>query len=433
MKKTNLLIMSDINNKTISRTRAYFIYLIIILMVANAIDAYTTIVNGMFPSKIAEEFLSGYSTNEQNFILALGASIATIGYYFVFINLYLADKIGRKKVLAFTILGLALTCFLMMLSTNYWQYVSFWILLYLFFQSDIWAIYINEESKKEKRAFYQFIIMIAGLSGALLCIILRSIFITETRSDWRAMLIFPIIAGIPLGIIILLTLKESSKYQQMKEEQSKIEKRSFKEDLKAIFQTENRKSYIALLFMSFIFGAATIWRNLFEKYIADIGTITQAQITIIFIWTLIGVLVAYLLNGFLADRIGRKPLMCIWSGLMPIGTFTWVIGAHDPQNAFLIVQIGFALMHIGFWGLLGILSLTTIEMLPTDRRGTGVGFRLLLFALGTTVGLLLSSIFILFFGLGTAFIVFMSAMFILIPIAYVSVKETKGVDLSQIK
>ena len=232
--------MSDSTSKTISRSRAYFIYLIIILMIANAIDAYTTIVNGMFPSKIAEEFLSGYSTNEQNSILALGASIATIGYYFVFINLYLADKIGRKKILALTVLGLALTCFLMILSTNYWQYVSFWILLYLFFQSDIWAIYINEESKKEKRAFYQFIIMIAGLSGALLCIILRSIFITETRSDWRAMLIFPIIAGIPLGIIILLTLKETSKYQLMKEEQSKIEKRSFKEDLKAIFQTENQ-------------------------------------------------------------------------------------------------------------------------------------------------------------------------------------------------
>ena len=72
-------------------------------------------------------------------------------------------------------------------------------------------------------------------------------------------------------------------------------------------------------------------------------------------------------------------------------------------------------------------------MLPTDIRGSGVGFRLLFFAIGTTVGLLLSSIFILFFGLGAAFIVFMSAMFILIPLAYVSVKETKGVDLSQIK
>ncbi len=218
----------------------------------------------------------------------------------------------------------------------------------------------------------------------------------------------------------------------MKEDQSKIKKRSFKEDIKAIFQTENRKTYFALSLMTFVFGAATIWRNLFEKYITDIGNITQAQITIIFLWTVFAILIAYLINGFLADRIGRKPLMYIWSGLMPVGTFIWVIGANDPQNAFIIVQIGFALMHLCFWGLLGILSLITVEIIPTDRRGAGLGFIWLMFAIGATVGLLLSSIFIFFVGLGISFMIFMSLMFILLPVG-LKVKETKGVDLTEIK
>ncbi len=128
-KKVYKTIMSEIKDNEISRSKGYFRYLIYILMLASKIDSYVTIVNGMFPSKIAEEFLSGYTTNEQNALMAIGASIASMGYYFIFINLYLADKIGRKKVLAYTILGMALSCLMMILSTNFWQYVFFWALL----------------------------------------------------------------------------------------------------------------------------------------------------------------------------------------------------------------------------------------------------------------------------------------------------------------
>lgn len=56
--------MSEIKNKEKGRSKTYFTYLLVILMLANILDSYVTIVNGMFPSKIAEEFLSGYSLNE---------------------------------------------------------------------------------------------------------------------------------------------------------------------------------------------------------------------------------------------------------------------------------------------------------------------------------------------------------------------------------
>ena len=50
-----------------------------------------------------------------------------------------------------------------------------------------------------------------------------------------------------------------------------------------------------------------------------------------------------------------------------------------------------------------------------------------------TIGLLLSSIFILFIGLGSTFMIFAIALFALIPLNYLYIKETKDVDLTELK
>jgi sugar phosphate permease len=89
--------------------------------------------------------------------------------------------------------------------------------------------------------------------------------------------------------------------------------------------------------------------------------------------------------------------------------------------------------HISVWGAIGVIRLTTIELLPTDRRGTGVGFRSLIGSIGAIIGLLLSSAVILVVGLGTTFLIFVMGNFLVIPIAYFFLKETKGVELSEIK
>ncbi len=184
--------------------------------------------------------------------------------------------------------------------------------------------------------------------------------------------------------------------------------------------------------MSAIYGASTIYLGLFEKYISDVGSLSQSQITLIFLWTILAVLVAYTINGVLADRIGRKPLLYIWAALMPISVMMWVWGALTPY-AYILVQIGYALTHVCYWGLLGIFRVTTLELVPTEKRGTALGFRSLLNALGITFGLLIASALILFYGLGTTFIIYALLLFLLIPLNFLYGAETKGVDLSDIK
>ncbi|MHA1823754.1 MAG: MFS transporter, partial [Promethearchaeota archaeon] len=75
----------------------------------------------------------------------------------------------------------------------------------------------------------------------------------------------------------------------------------------------------------------------------------------------------------------------------------------------------------------------TLELVPTDRRGTGVGFRGLINAIGGTIGLLSSSFIILIVGLGTTFIILVLFNLLMIPLSAFLVRETKGVDLKDIK
>ncbi|GAH54134.1 unnamed protein product, partial [marine sediment metagenome] len=254
------------------------------------------------------EFLGELPTNEANSIVALAGSITSIGMYFLFFNQYLVDIVGRKLMLAITVFGMGISSLGMFLSVNYIMYVSFRFFLNFFFMSDIWLIIINEESKTNKRALNSNIILMAGLFGAIIMVMCRFTFITEVNPNWRGMTLFPIILGIPLFFVVYFSLKESSKFQLMKENREK-KSRTFIGDIKALFQIDDRKPYIMILIISFLFGFSNLFIGLFEKYIADIGTISQDRVTIIFFLTIFTVMIAYLINGLLADRIGKEAII----------------------------------------------------------------------------------------------------------------------------
>ena len=424
--------MTETTNNQITRSKSYFKYLIGVLMLVQILDTYSTLYPGSMPSLIMAEFFPGSPANVTSSIAALAGSITSFGMYFLFFNQYLVDKIGRKRMLAITVLGMSIASLGMFLSISYVMYVSFSFLLNFFFMSDIWLIYANEESKQDKRALNTNIILMAGLFGAVIMVISRFVFIPDVNPNWRGMTLFPIIIGIPLSIVIYFTLKETTEFQSMKETRKK-DSRSFFGDIKSVFQIENKKSFLIILVISFLFGFSNLFIGLFEKFIADGGIIPQSQINIMFFLTIFTVMIAYLTNGFLADRIGRKPLLCLWSLLLPFSVVVWVLGANSSQNAFLIVFIGYAISHISFWGLWGIIRIVAIELMPTDRRGTGIGIRGLSGALGTTAGLLTSSFVILGLGLGLTFIIFVFGNLLIIPLGFFFVKETKGVNLKEIK
>jgi len=407
-------------------------------MCVEILDTYTTNYPNVIPSRIIAEFLSEYPSNVANSLYALCVAIASIGMYVVFFNQLMADKVGRKILLAFTVFGMGFASLLILFSTNIIQYTIYLLLLYVFFSSDIWVIYINEESPPDKRAIWTNIILMGGVTGSILLPVFRSIYITETISNWRGMTYFPIFLGIPLCIVILLAFKETLKYEEMKElkKEGKIPEEKanlLRENLKIIFSPKRKKEISSVLFITFLVGMNYIFVSLGESYISSSPNLNQNDINIIVLVMSLAVVFGYLITGIVADKYGRKLLFYVYSISFPISIILVVFGSLLSQGALLMVCIGAGLANISYWGLGVVIRLVIIEVTPTNARGTSSGLKGLLNAAGITTGLLLSSLITFYLGLMASFIIMCLLFFINIPLIYFFIKETKGINLSDVK
>ena len=421
----------NLNSKTLTRSKSYFRYMLFILILVQILDVYSTSLPALVAGQMADFFFPGPDSVQDSTILRLNA-IISIGLYAIFFMQYLADKIGRKKSLAITAFGMGIAASGMLLAPQGYLliYVLFWFFLSFFMNSDIWLIYVNEEARAKRRAVLSNVVLMGGLFGGIVLFIFRAIFIpTVVVPFWQGMFLFPAIFGIIMGIVILVRLKETTKYQEAKEE-IKTKSRNFFQDVKSCFKIEEKTSYKFILLASFIFMASSLaYMGLKVKYFEDIGF--ASGIPIIILVNTFAVIIGYILNA-LSDRFGRKPIAYLWLILLPISVVMLVIGG-EVLNSFLLLLLGNTLNAIAFFGFWGLSRLITLELLPNDRRGTGTGLRQLTGAIGGTVGMLAGSFVVGFVPSGVMFIIFSCLVLLMIPIIALKIKETKGIDLSDVK
>ena len=188
-----------------------------------------------------------------------------------------------------------------------------------------------------------------------------------------------------------------------------------------------------MLWISFIFGVAFVATNtLVQKYIIDLG-FSEAQFTVAQSISIVSLLIAFGANSVLVEKFGRLKMMIFYSLMTPVSVIGLVIGPTLPGGGFPLLLIFMLLSNVGAWGLNSLLRIYTLEFLPTLSRGTGLGLRTLAMSIGGTVGLFLSAPIILAISLGPTMILLTLFCLLIIPLGLLRVKETKGVDLADIK
>ncbi|TFG18199.1 MAG: MFS transporter [Promethearchaeota archaeon] len=410
------------------KSKRYFKYMIFILMFVEILDTYTTNNLNVVVSDISAEFFPFLAEDAAIAFYQLFLAIATLGMFFVIVNQYLTDKFGRKLLLVITIFGMGFFSLLISLSTNIYLFTIFLFFMYFFFNSDIWVIFINEESPPKKRAFYTNFVLIGGIVGALLIPFFHSIIM-----DWRGMTYFAIALGIPLSMVVLFSFKETSKYQEYKTSNRSLNQHnnSFRANLKSIFISKRKSQYIAILIISLIVGLNNLFILVGEDFLTG-SALSKDDVDLI-VWIMgLASIVGYLITGIVADKYGRKPLLYLYSILFPTSLFIVVFGINLPEGALIVVAIGAGLANLCYWGFRILISIVSLEIVPTEARGTGTGVKSLVAASGVTIGLLISFFITFSSGLALSFVILSSLFLINIPLIYKYLKETKGINLSDI-
>ncbi|MHA1682255.1 MAG: MFS transporter [Promethearchaeota archaeon] len=455
---------------SLERTKKYLFFLFFVLLFVQITDAYTTSYTASFPSKIIEEFMPLLDPNIADSNMAFAVGIATLGMLIVLINQYLVDKFGRRSMLIITTLGMGMSALLLAFSTNLVTYTLYLFLTYLFFSSDIWIIYIAEESDPKRRGFYTNLILALGITGPIMMPIFRKIFLTGSSpvGSWRGMTIFPIILGISIGIIALIGVRETKIYSEYKlglkiddryddggdgvskggsdgenddgqaepkggtKGGTKVSAVSFFQNTKDIFKTDKKKEIIALTVMSLILGPNFILLQLGESFISNTVGLGDKEVNNVITIIAVAMILGYLVTGFLADKIGRVPLLYVYSTFLPISTIMLFASQGAGDAAFTLASIAMAIGYVGFYGLWIVIRIILMEIVATERRGTASGFRAFIQAISMTAGLFIGGMITRQGGLGIAFIILSIPVLLNIVLTKKYINETKGVDLSQL-
>ncbi|MBA7551813.1 hypothetical protein ES705_44363 [subsurface metagenome] len=231
----------------------------------------------------------------------------------------------------------------------------------------------------------------------------------------------------------MFSLKETSTYLEHKESEAKEKVLSFTENVKGLFKSSRKTEFIVILFLALTNGLSYLFCIVGQEYMRTQGGLSESQVNTLVLITASLILAGYITSGITGDKIGRKFVLYFWSILYPIFVIILVTLVMAGMGTSIIAWIFFGLIYAAWWGLIGAIRIVTVEIVPTNKRGTAGGLRGFISALGITSGLLFGGIIVFFLGLGMAFIIFSIPLFINIPLIYKFIKETKGVDLASIK
>ncbi|WP_455480353.1 MFS family transporter [Bartonella sp. B12(2025)] len=292
---------------------------------------------------------------------------------------FIADRYGRKRSLLISVIMMCSGSFLIAILPTYetiGMTAAVLLLLLRMLQGlsvggeyGTTATYMSEVALKNRRGFFssfQYATIIGGQLLASLVIFILALYLTEDQLKawgWR----IPFAIG-GLGAIVAIYLRRSLHETTTQEARSKQKTGILKELL-----CNHRK--IFLLVMAFTAGGSLTfytYTTYMQKYLItttglDKHTATTMMTAALFIFVLFQPIF-----GSLADKIGIKNSMLIWSALSIICTIPalTVIGSTNNTWVALSVIIGMLCVMSFYTSVSGIVK---AELFPASIRATAIG------------------------------------------------------------
>jgi MFS family permease len=333
----------------------------------------------------------------------------------------MTDKIGRIKVMMWTVAGYALFTGLTAVSWSALSLIGFRFLMG-FFAGGEWAAgaaLITETWPAKYRGRVMAVMQTGWPIGA----IFASIVYAGVAPSWGWRWVF--VSGIVPAVIVFIirmTLKESDSFQQHKASGTQI-------SWTGIFQGKYKKRTIMFILISFIglLGYWCIMTWIPAMLRAERG-MTIFQSSMWFIVINVGSMCGYLSFGFVADHLGRRPGFSIYWLVAMIAAPMFAFYAKDPT---LMVVFGFILgISMGYFSGYPLYG---SELWPTALRASGMGIAYTGIArVGSTFGPMVIGAVADKVGIATAISVMASSYILAVILIWAMGYETKGKTLGEL-
>ncbi|MYW66070.1 glycine betaine/L-proline transporter ProP [Streptomyces sp. SID8379] len=326
----------------------------------------------------------------------------------------MGDKIGRKKVLAMTMIMMAIGTFAIGLIPSY-ATIGFWapVLLILFRLVQGFSTggeyggastFIAEYAPDKRRGYFGSFLEFGTLAGyvgaAGLVTILTSMLGSDGMESWGWRVPF-LVAG-PIGLVGLylrLRLDETPAFQKLADESShkasdaaSSVETTAKGDLAKIF----RDYWPTLVLCICLVGAYNITDYMLlsymPTYLSDEMGYSETHGLLILIATMIVLMCIINQVGKLSDRFGRKPLLM--TGMLGFFILSVPSFLLVKNGALWAVSLGMLLLGLSLVCLLGTMSAALPALFPTNVRygSLSVGYNLSASIFGGTTPLVITAL-----------------------------------------
>lgn len=295
----------------------------------------------------------------------------------------LGDRIGRKRVLAFTIILMSIFTALMGLLPTYAAIgvVAPIGLIVLRFLQGVSAggevsgavSFIAEHSPPQQRGFNVGMITVGAGAGTLLGTLIPSIMLLNLSTEqmvewgWRIPMLFALPLGV-IGLYIRRRLDETPYFKALASEKKRAEN-----PLKAALTGRAQWKLLATAFFLTALNAASFY--MLAGYLPSFATaslkLTGFQALAPAVIAVSGAIVFEILAAWLSDRVGRKPVLltaAIGHLLLAFPCFLLI-----SNGDFGLIVVGLLILSAPIGAYAGVTNPSLSELFPTNVRVSGHG------------------------------------------------------------
>ncbi|MFT3808450.1 MAG: MFS transporter [Micropepsaceae bacterium] len=347
--------------------------------IATLLGAYDLNVFGLAAKQVLAEFGKPET--------ATGTTIALmrLGVFGALILCLMADVIGRRKLLLFTILGMALSTLATAFAPNYETFVAAQIMVRIFgYTEDMLCIVVIAEEFEERSRGWAISTLgaLSALGGGVAVIVFA--LVAFLPYEWRAIYF---IGAMPLLLLAWMRrgLPETQRFAEA--QAGRTRKRTAADTLRPLIGLftafPGRIALVIAMVIPFALGSASTLA-LMPTFLQNYHGFTPGAVGAAILGTGIIGMVLAMWVGRLSDRVGRRPIAAVWL-IVTIAAFA-VMYTTD-STPLLIGSILF-----GVFGLVAVgiqIEAVSTELFPTESRATAQAVRFIFQILAGGLGLYL--------------------------------------------